>query len=332
MTGTSLPTGSTLPKDVVRRDFSWFGDTGESWSKTRFLVPNGWQNLSQPTEAANAQDLVTIAAFVSPTGDASLRLQAIRLEREISAELWLRHYLIIMGNRPIILLPVSQVFADSLSEFKIDEDRVSSRIAARIHGQLLFLISATCQANKYAGYAEAFGVSVASFRPDSPANAQTIETHKTARIEGLLGFEYPESWTRREVPAVPGKYATDLLSINFGQPTGMIRVKIAVKGSGIDEPSQLSDALEEFTWAGIRCNNMIVNTAPSLVNERFLSGQLRIYDASTQAGSPQELWIMTLEDVTHYVTLTLLTPSRQADFLIWAFNKTAMNLVSESLN
>jgi len=332
MTSNILPTGAALTRDVIRRDFSWFGKTEEIWSRTRFLVPKDWHNLSSPTDYPGTTELITVAAFTSASGQASIRLQAIRLEREISAELWLRHYLIVAGNRPVVLIPVSPVFADSLSEFKIDNERISGRIAARIHGQLLFLIVASCPASRYAEFSESFGVSIASFRPDSEPEAPTIETRMSARIADLLGFEYPASWSLREVPAIAEHHATDLLGMNFGQPTGMIRVKIAIKGDPEILSTQLDAARDEFASAGIQCGNLIANAQPSPLNTRFRSVQTHVFDAVTQTGLPQELWVTCVEDNAHWITISLLTPAREEHFLFWAWNRTALNIVSGSLN
>lgn len=332
MTGNSLPTGAALGREVVRRDFSWFGHTEQAWSRTRFLVPNGWRNISQRVDAPDSQALVTLAAFVAPKADASVRLQAIRLAREISAELWLRHYLIVTENRPVTLLPVSGLFADSLSEFKMDDDRVCARIAVRVHGPLLFLMAATCRVDRYAEFAETFGVCVASFRPDSAPESPTIEPRSRARLADTLAFEYPSSWSLREHAAPGGKHAIDLTYLQDGQPSGLIRIKLAPKTGGTDASQQRSDTLQEFSWAAIQCGDLIATANALNVSQRFLSGQMHVYQAQTAAGLPQELWVATLEEAAHWVTLSMLTPAREAEFLVWACNRTALTLVSESLN
>ena len=331
MADTALPTGQAYSRAHIAAHFTWAGLSTQAWSAAKYLVPKTWHSTPLPTPAKpGVTTLTTLAAYVAPGDAASLRIQVVMLEREITAQLWLRHYLIAAGNQPETLATLSPKFADSLSQYVMDGQALVGRIAARIHGNLLFLVAGSCPLATYGQFAELFGLCVASFQPTSTPT-HGIEPRSKGAVGKVVGFEYPGSWKSREVPALDGKLATDLISITGGQPTGIMRVKTCSKDQVTRMELQIEDALHEFASAGVIPGELMVNKGLAAVGPRFHSGFLQVFAAKTSAGVAQELWLVVAEDEDYYITISLLTPDRRQHFLIWAWNRTAFDIVTESL-
>jgi len=335
MTTTALPTGRGYPRERVAQDFGWHDRPAPPAPRglgVKLLVPGTWN--PDPVAAApevSSLALTPLALFSSPDALAYLEVQVVRLEREISAELWLRHFLIVSRHVPETLVTLSALFADSLSDFAISGQPFRGRNAVRIHGTLAFLVSALCVADGYPGLAEAFGVSIASFSPTAPALAETIEARRTATVGGVISFDYPASWRVRSVPPIPGKAAVDLINLTDELPAGLLRIKTTSKTLPTRMELQVEDSLAEFAEAGFSRGPLKTNTGIQIAGDRFQSGFMQMYQGTTTTGLPQELWLVVIEDADTFVTAGLLTPDRRNDFLLWAWNRRVLDIVLETL-
>ena len=335
MTDTPLPTGKEYPKDRLSRDFTWVNETprGDGALAVKLLVPSSWQeDIIVAAPSVSTFRLAPLVLFSSPDKREFIQIQTVRLEREISAEHWLRYFGLVSDYTPIQIIKISPVFADSLCDFSIEGNAFRGRFAARIRGDLLFLISIFCPADRYAQRAEAFGVTIASFRPTSSPNQPFIEERKEAGLEDIVAFQYPASWKIRFVPPGPGKAAADLITLNDGQPTGLLRVKTTSKDHAQDNEIIVRDTLDEFKDAGFTPDELRINVGIEIANPRFVSGFLRMFGGHTGVGLPQELWIVVIEDTGHYVAISLLSPIPEQEYLIWAQNRRTLDIVTGSLS
>lgn len=331
MSDAELPVGRTFTKADIEAGFGWRGERPQAWANCRYLVPRGWVGGAEVGQVQlQPGDIVEIGRFDRADNVAQLTVRVMHLQREISAELLLRHQLLTMDCEPISLKTLSALFADSLSTLQAPRGATHLRLAVRLHGNLAFLLSAHCASAAYAGLAETLGTFIASFGPAAPPPQATIEQRQRADVGGMLSFRYPASWRSREVPPIPGKHATDLLAVTNGVPTGMIRVKACAKSLPTRAELQIEDALREWAEAGIATGPLKVNRQVE-TSARFASGMLQVFECKTLTGAPQELWLVVVQDDAQYVTLSLLTPDRRQEFLAWAWNRTAFDIVTESL-
>lgn len=332
MSDTQLPVGLAFSKADIDAKFSWHGDRLQAWAKTRYLVPRTWAGGADVGQAQLALgDIVEIARFGAPGGAAHFAVRVMHLQREISAALLLRHQLISMDCEPFTLDTLSGRFADSLSTLQGPRGVTHLRLAVRLHGNLAYLLTASCDSTTYPALAETFGVFIASFGPGANPPQDTIEERLRVDVGGAVSFSYPASWRTREVPPILGKHATDLIAVTNGVPTGLMRVKTCSKTLPTRAELQVEDALREWAQAGVSTGALKVNRQAE-TGERFTSGFLQVFEGKTLTGELQELWLVVAQDDTQFVTVSLLTPDRRKEFLAWAWNRTALDIVTESLS
>lgn len=332
MSDTVLPVGRAFSKAHIDGNFNWYGEFPHAWGKCRYLVPKTWTAAGGAPPAAQLVpgDMVEIGRFTAPSGGSQLAVRVIAMQREISAELFLRYQLIAIGAEPLVLTALSGLFADSLASLQGPLGATQLRMAVRLHGNLAFLISGTCTSTAYAGLAEAFGVFIASFKPTAEAPRTTIEDRARGAVGGVISFMYPASWRKRELPPLPGKHAVDLIAVTKGTPTGLMRVKTCSKLLPTRAELQVEDALQEWAAAGLTAGKLKVNR-PIETGARFTAGFLQVFDGKTLAGIPQELWVIVAQDDEHFVTVSLLSPDRREEFLAWAWNRAALDIVTTTL-
>ena len=336
MADSKLPLGEIYPRDRLRLDFIPYTAAPIDLAELSFrvLVPRVWRQDASGGEAINSQRLVPLALFAATDFTAYLQIQGVRLEREISAEHWLRHFLISAGYTAEEIVGRSDQSADSLCDFAIAGKPFRARAAVRLHGDVAFLVFTLCLVEHYAALAEAFGVIVASFQPTAAPRRPTIEDHSTGSVDVPPGtpatFSYPASWRFRAVPPVPGKAGADLVAVVDDIPISLIRVKMVGPGPMTRAELQIEDTLDEFADAGFTAQQLFTETSVAVGDSRFTGGILRVYTGVTAAGLPQELWIIAVDGTVDHVTISLLVPDRRHNFLIWAWARRALDIVTTS--
>lgn len=333
MSDTVLPVGRAYSRAHVDSNFNWYGEFPHAWGQCRYLVPRTWTGAggNTPSAALIPGDTVEIGFFTEPGGSSQITVRVLALQRETSAELLLRYQLINLNAEPQALTVLSGLFADSLSLLQGPLGATQLRLAVRLHGNLAFLISGSSTSAAYAGLAETFGVFIASFKPTAEPPQATIEDRLPVDVGGVVSFVRPASWRMREVPPLPGKYATDLIAINNDVPTGMMRVKTCSKALPTRADRRVDEALAEWAEAGFTSGKRLVNRQIE-TGARFSGGLLQVLEGKTLMGMPQELWIIVAQDDGHDVTVSLLTPDRRTEFLAWTWNRAALDIVTASLS
>lgn len=331
-----LPTGRHLSRQAVASNFAWLTETPPRYEALSFklLVPAAWRRdrTEDYGTELTAGRLLPLAALASPRSDAFLQVQATPLNREVTAEHWLRHFLMTSGYNAEKSVILSIFFADCLASFSIGAGKYLGRFAVRVHGDSVFLLSVFCEEALYDGMAELLGLCVASFQPLGAPSGPSVEEWLPTRLGDLLSFSRPASWAMRVVPAAPaGKSALDFISIVDDVALGMMRVKAAAFTVDATLDGQIRDAVGEYAEAGMIVNPNEQRHDVDLAGDRFTDGRLVIFNGATEGGAPQELWVIVFRDKSTLFTISLLTPDRKSQFLIWAENRRALDIVTETL-
>jgi len=338
MVTDELPTGEVFSTQDIARLFVKVQEPPYENASFiyRLLIPQGWRAdpLEERPKTLPVESPIAIARFASKAGDnAYLVLQGIRLMREITAASWLRLYTMNAGYQLLGIKPLSPYFADSLIALSIEGVTFTGRFAVMIYGCDLLFLLAIVPENEYENYAEKFGTSVGYFDVKGNPARETIEQRVEYTLDNVVTFTYPQSWQAKKVNnPPPGKGAIDLLAIDkFGIAQGIIRVKTVSKSLSLPMEQHLKDTLAEFSEAGISMGTAIVDKILTVAKERFSSILLRTYEGTMSNGMRHELWLSVTEDDSHYVITTLLTPERTEDFLTWAVNQRAYEIVIETM-
>ncbi|MBK1837919.1 hypothetical protein JHL17_10885 [Azospirillum sp. YIM B02556] len=333
MTDT-LPTGRAFSPQEISRLFLWYDAVPYENPDLalRLLVPNGWRVDAATAETPDltVTTMKPLVLLAEPDGGAYLQVQAVRLEYDLSAEHWLRFYMIQAGYRPRAMRELSPVFADSLCDFSISDVEFTGRLAARVVDDRLFMIFGFAPAERYQALAESFGVAVASFKPAKPPSHPGVEPWVTLSA-GTVPFSCPPHWTAIPARAPQGIAGIDLTLTVADALTGWMRVKTVSRELPTDMELQVQTTLDALARDGLQVSRLIANTGISLEGTPFTGGFLQVFEAHTSADLPQEIWLAVLEDKDRYVVVFLVTPDRVDHFQVWTRNRRAFGIVLGSL-
>lgn len=336
-----FPTGETLSKDEVKRQFDLIKETPFDNEKLAYkiLMPKGWvgETILAPSKDLNTEKLKPLGIYKGPDkGGANpfVQIQAIQLTREITAANWLRHYAMVTDRKMIAIKPLSVHFADCVMEYTIDGAKFIGRATALINSNRLFFLLTLALADLYEEYEETFGVCIVSFGLQNLSRDQSIEKHLPYELKGIVRFRYPESWKYREITETPeGKEAVDLFNFDpDNNICGKIRVKSVEKRVSTGVDSQIEDTLEEYREANITPGELVEVVNVEIGAERFESAIVNVYKGEIEGNDIlQEMWIAVIEDPQYYFVVTLLTPFREQLFFYWAINRRAFDIILENL-
>lgn len=341
MNENDLPRGQSLSPAELQEQFVLVEDIpfGNSQLAYRILIRRDWgfDRIIAESVDLGTTHLKPLAIFAgAPHNGVSpyLQIQALTLVREISAAHWLRHFAEITNRQIIVFAERSDQFADSVMSFQVEERVFRGRATALIDGNRLFLLFAFASEEEYTTLAEAFGVSVASFKLRNPSPQRSIELRQQFQIENVLHGQYPRSWrSRTPENTPPGKAVLDLYNFDDdGVLNGMMRIKVAEK-SLADMSIAITQVQQEFIEGNLRLRDRIHSGPLTFPEGRFKNGRIEIFGATLDnpEALSQELWISVGEADQRWVSVTLLTPNRQERFYAWAINKKAYEIILQSL-
>ncbi|MFH1157360.1 MAG: hypothetical protein V1721_00505 [Pseudomonadota bacterium] len=312
-----------------------FNDTKLEFS---ILLPKDWtiENINQEKTSINQDqrllgDIILSRSPVVNEAQAILSIQFISLDREISAENWLKNYA-------------------SMSNYSIDGkiDAVSNKRASAYFvfmadGQITYTY-ATLQMNRNVAVMMQLKLPPALREPmkflqkrviDSfgliMATDDPVETQKFFSFRDAMRFSYPESWLL---------YYPDLNDINnmsvqihnvtkAGKVEGLIRFVAVRRAPGTklrDEVAKLKRYFDEFLLIDVK-NLVSSNTAS--VYDRFIFSRYEVYQVSfrKQGDSVKELRLVMLGDKEWYIMLFLLAPSEEEDLFSWSRDVQTFDLI-----
>jgi len=337
-----LPIGQEIPAGRRKELFfritdNPFGNRALGYS---ILIPKTWgidSSLKVASAELSAAGLKPLAIFRGMAGDSAyayLQLQATLLTREITASYWLTAWALSAGYTVVESRELSPLFVDALIEFFIEETAHTMRVTVKIDGNRLFLTKAFVPTAAYSAVDQTFGLMVASFELTQPSPHPYIEVRTNLRIAERIRLQHPASWRSRILTELPdGKAAADLYQIDDADSLqGLIRIKLAEKRVVSSLPLMLKNTQEELQSADITLEEELHNGRVESPVELYKAGQLLIYTASIEGNpSPQEVWIYVFETTTHFIAMTLLTPTRDSSYFAWAVNKRAFELMLDSI-
>lgn len=339
---TQLPIGKSFTPEQLGELFVAVEDEpyGNPLLGYRIMIPQGWTADTLQAESAelNASQLKPLGVFFRDPNDgthAYIQIQAIHLPKTISAANWLRHFSITTEKKIQVINEISPSFVDSLLSFEIEDTRFLGRTACRIDKNRLFLLLMFAVEEAYEPLAEFFGVGVASFKLLNQDPEATIEPYASLQGPANLKFNYPNSWQSlvNEDPPL-GKEVVDLYNFDDEKNlNGLIRIKSVSKKISGNVDELVHSLLAEFQASNLMINGLRHQAEVPIQTTHFFNGQYAIYDAHiADSDSPQELWLTTFEDTSHYYGVVLLTPVKEHIFYVWAINQRTYQIILSSLH
>lgn len=339
---TKLPTAVDLSREQLSARFlrveesKPYGNEALGYS---LLLEKAW-NLDPVKSSSPDLDAVALkplGLFRGPQmagANPYVLVQAIRLEKEITAADWLTHVSHSTGWELAEVSPAGVAFCDSLVEMVVEGREMWGRAAARIDGDRAFLLLAVGPSEVFEELAPVYGTAVSSFLVLQPARRQTVEERASHRVGDEVGFSFPASWEVRETKSPElRKSAIDLYSFIGMELHGLVRVKVARSSAGATLEGELDHAHEELADANVIVGGLRAQSRPGLGNPRFREAVLRVHDARIEGNpAPMEVWICGIDAKPHVVTVTLLVPARDSEFVSWAIGRRAFEIALETIS
>lgn len=324
---------------------------GEKSLAYSIRYPKGWEigeDKSSSNFDLNTKLFTSINIWYSPPrmgGRSRLEVKAVDLKYQLTAEQWFLQYIMESGQ--------------TLEGFSvIDDNRVEALMLVMEEDTTYYLRSITVLNGKRVLQVQ-FYVPGFFWNDEKALQAQCVKTFAVTYpmeeiIENMLTFpffdiaevKYPESW---KLSAKPLKSVERMNAkfLNIRTTKQKFSSQETIEGqiditliSATDSESLISE-IEEFR-STLEGTGMLVGEKKEVIkdikyNENYIFGLTEVYEGidSTNDAMEYELWYTVLVSGSYYYFVTLLTPSRNDSFILWARNsqsyKTIVELMAPNL-
>jgi hypothetical protein len=281
-----------------------------------------------------------IAKYYSPnTGvevPSRFEIRAIELDHEITTKNWFLNF--IMTNS--YSLEGMEEISDSKVEglYILVENGVSYvvRTDAQINGNRMVLMSYYVPDSRWQVERNMQEQCLSSFRFTNPEKV-LIEKTKPFSYLDLLTFEYPSSW-KLIVPNIYSVEGMDARLLNSSDNTtlnGEIQIHIVSSEMDTTLAQEVQYLKDELKKEGLRVGDLIeaVPEGTYKFDNQISFNRVETYkvDAKKQRIREHEYWLAVLVEDRYYYFISMLTPSRDDDFYLWARNTEAFQIVIQSM-
>ncbi|MBI3441205.1 MAG: hypothetical protein HY052_05310 [Proteobacteria bacterium] len=305
------------------------------------MLPKDWtsESIAKPADQSLKQDIPEmIARFKSPmigTAQALITVQVQHLRYEISAENWLRNYVITNGyslQEKVTALGNKKVGMAYVSVFEAKS--TYGYTTAQINGDTVIMVTFEIPLYLKEQMAVLQKYAVESFRL-TLVNDNPVEKQKEYNLSDALKFTYPESW----VVHYPDFKDLNNMSVQLHNETSARKIYGLIRFMAIHRNRQTSLA-QEMTrirkyfdeFLGLEVAGLVSSETPSLHN-RFMFSRYEVYqvEAKKKNVSKQEIRLAVLGDQDWYIIVFLLTPRETDNMYVWARNTRTFDMILQSM-
>jgi hypothetical protein len=306
-------------------------------------LPKDWTSEEPPPpivktpESLSKKVLGELARYVSPPRlhlRSYFTLEALEQTYEISARNWLINYLLNNGH--------------TLSSLKEHSEREVEAMYVEIQGDTTFAVRAKAFINGPRIIIARYYVPQEDFQTERVMQAQSIASFKLPNMQaggieqwatfGFLDqsyFDYPVSWTLTapQIKSIERMRAMLYTGAVEGKPEGQINVYLTSRLLGVsmsDEVKRNRDKLIDIPGYALG-ERIETYTVP--YHEEISFGAMEAYKLTPTPVTMMayELVVAVMQGQDYYYMVTLLTPSRDAEFYIWSRNMRAFRVIIETM-
>lgn len=313
------------------------------------ILPKDWSDNTQPPPIGPSMDqklsktvLSVLGKFVSPPKNlvrSHITIEALDLPYEISAKNWVVNYILTSGFSLTGMTEKSNKELEVLY-VQVDGDQpYVVRGRAVINGSTLSIIRYYLpQENQKEDEALQAQV-VNSYTMLSPSK-EGIEPQEKYGFLDQSYFNYPASWDLKDKSILSIERMSALLSQVSRREAkddelfldGHIKINVISKLLKTTLDEEIATFRDELIIPGYTLGKMIEKVNYNY-NRDIKSGKAQIYELQPSDPvkmSPYEFLVTVMEGEEYYYIISMVTPSRDQDFLTWAQNIEAARTVIES--
>jgi hypothetical protein len=304
-------------------------------------VPTDWEADTSTDTISQELDqkiLHNIARFKSPMIGivrATLTIQALKLEHEISADNWLRNFIITNGYAPQgEINKEKDNIASAAFVWTSDETASAAYMRVIINGGKILVVRFDVPVflQEFIGYLQK--KSVESFQVAYEKNAP-VETQKAFTLVDSVKFFYPISWS------VTGSDFKDMNRLNvqlqntdsFGKIQGFVNF-VAVRRTRSASLNSETANIRHYINESFGLDVVSMKSSDkSDAYERFIFNRYEVYEvlSKDKRKRPQELHLVTLGDKEWYIFVFMITPMERDGLYTWARNLQTFKMMIRSI-
>lgn len=298
----------------------------------------GTAQESGATTGLSRRILGRLAKYYSPSRmglPSYVDVSALELDYEISVRDWFLNYIMTRGYTLQGMEEVNSKRIEALYIIFEGDTSYVVRTVAEINGPRIVVASYYMPENFWMEERAFQEKVMSSFQFVSPEKPK-IETARTYSFLEMLRFDYPASWNLF-APNVNSIDSMDVRLVNLNKDD-TVNGQIDFHVFSTEMDTTLADEVEfvkdNTKEAGLDIGELIETTDAFKFNDYLFYSRVEVYDAPPRKDTrlPQhELWMAVLAEDRYYYIVTLLTPSRSADFFSWARNYAAYKRILESI-
>jgi hypothetical protein len=361
---TQLPSGDALAPEFIQNETRITQEipTGDRELAFQIRLPNDWRmsefgNYGTIPGQETYAVLTNIARYFGPAiVDARpyLRVEVERMKRYLPADLWAHVYMTKRGIAPQAVQKDNEKDMQALY-VEMNEDMRSFAVRSRfiIHGDTMMVISFGVPISSYKDFKDLMGLTLNSVNLPTPID-RPIEEIKEEKLLNVLSFNYyGASWIPRNHflestlrPSLELHNPQEGYNPKNDKLQGLVLVN-AWRKTGQFSPERAMKSIEErlaVMHTTLKKPPESKKDLPLFGNFTFAKqyeylGQINAYTQrdkydiiqSEESKAWRSIVITVLDNGYYQVYLTLVTPSREVDYIPWAQNMLGYELLLKSI-
>jgi hypothetical protein len=264
-------------------------------------------------------------------------VQALDLQHQITAKNWFLGYALSNGYTLQGMKVVSDDRVEALYVLIEDSTSYVVRTLAIINGPRIVLVSYYVPEAVWTKERAMQEYVLDTFRFTDPEKTQ-IDVTRTYSYLDLLKFDYPASW-RLIAPNISSTQGFDARLINAHNDhgdkrlLGEINMRIVSTEMETSLPQEVNYLKEAIGTMGLQVGDLIETPTNFKFKPQVTFARVEVYNAKSKDNKVEdyEYWLAVMGEDRYYYIITMITPSRSADFYNWAQNTEAYQTVIESM-
>ncbi len=317
---------------------------GDEALSYRFRLPKEWK---RPEDSAltsyqiSNKILGEIVRFYGPPvidNRSFFSLQAINLEYQLTAQQWLLQFLLSNGFTIQGIKEYDKKRAEALFVKVIDSTTYVIRAIAQMNGKRVVMAQYFMPADNWEAEKQMQAQVMRTFDLTYPIKESVEEMTKFHFLD-IAEFQYPVSWEFRAGPVKSAdRLSFELLNIqseqkinwkNYKTLNGRIQVDILSYDTADSIEGEIDNLKRGLSKVNLAVGDKFESFDDFKFNNEVNPGPVDVYKAMDNQNSMlnYEYWVVPLEAGDYYYLVSLITPSRDDDFFIWARNTQAYALI-----
>lgn len=348
----SIPHYEGLTKEEFEKKTTVFEEKppGDSHLAYHIRLPSGWKKTEDASityggdgakdqYALSRRILGKVSKYYGPPQiDASsfFEVRALELDYEISARNWFLNYIISNAYSLEGLQVVSDRRVEALYVLNEGGTSYIVRSIAEINGPRMILASYYLPDSHWDEEKAMQEKIVGSFEFNNP-EVSKVETTHTYNYLDVLHFDYPATWRllAPEAYSLEGMTAKIINSPDDHTISGEIELHIVSTEMDTTLAQEVQTLRDNLKQTGLEIGDLIEVPDNYQFGDHIFFNRVEVYRAKAQQPGRRiidhEFWLAIMVEDRYYYIVTMLTPSRDAEFYTWARNTEAFQIVIESI-